>query len=88
MERFGEHPERERDARADDLLESAAHEHEDDRGPTEAHGRPRSRVSVVDEQPPRPAPPRGATEEEYRWHSYKVYPSGRPDAVEFVDVYK
>jgi phospholipid/cholesterol/gamma-HCH transport system ATP-binding protein len=48
----------------------------------------RSRVSVVDEQPPRPAPPAGATEEEYRWHSYNHYPSGRPDAVEFVDVYK
>jgi len=47
-----------------------------------------SRVSVVDEQPPRPAPPPGFDEEEYKWHSYRVYPSGRPDAVEFVDVYK
>jgi phospholipid/cholesterol/gamma-HCH transport system ATP-binding protein len=47
-----------------------------------------SRVSVVDEQPPRPAPPAGASEEDYRWHSYKHYPSGRPDAVEFIDVYK
>jgi phospholipid/cholesterol/gamma-HCH transport system ATP-binding protein len=47
-----------------------------------------SRVSVVDEQPPRPAPPAGASEEEYKWHSYRVYPSGRPDAVEFIDVYK
>jgi phospholipid/cholesterol/gamma-HCH transport system ATP-binding protein len=47
-----------------------------------------SRVSVVDEQPPRPAPPDGASDEEYKWHTYKVYPSGRPDAVEFVDVYK
>ncbi len=47
-----------------------------------------SRVSVVDEQPPRPAPPEGASEEEYRWHTYKVYPSGRPDAVEFIDTYK
>ena len=47
-----------------------------------------SRVSVVDEQPPRPAPPSGASEEEYRWHTYKVYPSGRPDAVEFIDTYK
>ncbi len=50
--------------------------------------RSESRVSVVDEQPPRPAPPRGASEDEYKWHSYKVYPSGRPDAVEFIDVYK
>jgi phospholipid/cholesterol/gamma-HCH transport system ATP-binding protein len=49
---------------------------------------PSSRVSVVDEQPPRPAPPPGSDEEEYKWHSYRVYPSGRPDAVEFVDVYK
>src|SRR5204863_7207772 len=47
-----------------------------------------SRVSVVDEQPPRPAPPEGASDEEYKWHSYRVYPSGRPDAVEFIDVYK
>jgi phospholipid/cholesterol/gamma-HCH transport system ATP-binding protein len=47
-----------------------------------------SRVSVVDEQPPRPAPPAGASEEEYKWHTYKVYPSGRPDAVEFIDTYK
>ncbi len=47
-----------------------------------------SRVSVVDEQPPRPAPPDGASDEEYRWHTYRVYPSGRPDAVEFIDTYK
>jgi phospholipid/cholesterol/gamma-HCH transport system ATP-binding protein len=47
-----------------------------------------SRVSVVDEQPPRPAPPDGASEEEYKWHTYRVYPSGRPDAVEFIDCYK
>ena len=47
-----------------------------------------SRVSVVDEQPPRPAPPAGASEEEYKWHSYRVWPSGRPDAVEFIDTYK
>jgi phospholipid/cholesterol/gamma-HCH transport system ATP-binding protein len=47
-----------------------------------------SRVSVVDEQPPRPAPPPGADEDEYQYHTYKVYPSGRPDAVEFIDLYK
>jgi phospholipid/cholesterol/gamma-HCH transport system ATP-binding protein len=47
-----------------------------------------SRVSVVDEPAVRPAPPQGASEEEYRWHTYKHYPSGRPDAVEFIDVYK
>jgi phospholipid/cholesterol/gamma-HCH transport system ATP-binding protein len=59
--------------------ETAAQESRDESG---------SRVSVVDEQPPRPAPPDGASEEEYRWHTYTVYPSGRPDAVEFIDVYK
>jgi phospholipid/cholesterol/gamma-HCH transport system ATP-binding protein len=47
-----------------------------------------SRVSVVDEEQPRPAPPPGADEDEYKWHTYKVYPSGRPDAVEFIDTYK
>jgi phospholipid/cholesterol/gamma-HCH transport system ATP-binding protein len=47
-----------------------------------------SRVSVVDEQPPRPDPPEGADEDEYKWHTYKQYPSGRPDAVEFVNTYK
>ena len=47
-----------------------------------------SRVSVVDEQPERPAPPQGADEEDYKYHTYKVYPSGRPDSVEFIDVYK
>jgi phospholipid/cholesterol/gamma-HCH transport system ATP-binding protein len=52
---------------------------------TETQG---SRVSVVDESPPRPEPPSGASEDEYKWHTYKVYPSGRPDAVEFIDTYK
>jgi phospholipid/cholesterol/gamma-HCH transport system ATP-binding protein len=47
-----------------------------------------SRVSVVDEPHARPAPPEGADEEEYKWHTYRVYPSGRPDAIEFIDVYK
>ncbi len=48
----------------------------------------RPRVSVVDERPARPEPPAGAAPEEYRFHTYKVYPSGRPDAVEFIDTYK
>jgi phospholipid/cholesterol/gamma-HCH transport system ATP-binding protein len=47
-----------------------------------------SRVSVVDESPPRPQPPEGESDDEYKWHTYKVYPSGRPDAVEFIDTYK
>src|SRR6478672_4759368 len=54
----------------------------------EADDEPGSRVSVVDEQPERPAPPQGADEEDYKYHTYKVYPSGRPDSVEFIDVYK
>jgi phospholipid/cholesterol/gamma-HCH transport system ATP-binding protein len=45
-------------------------------------------VSVVNEEPARPSPPEGASDEEYRFHTYKVYPSGRPDAVEFIDTYK
>ena len=32
-----------------------------------------------------PEPPDGADEDEYELHTYKVYPSGRPDAVEFID---
>ena len=50
-----------------------------------------SRVSVIDEhddQSDRPPPPPGADEEEYQWHTYRQYPSGRPDAVEFIDTYK
>jgi phospholipid/cholesterol/gamma-HCH transport system ATP-binding protein len=46
------------------------------------------RMSVVNEPPPRPDAPAGVSEEEYRFHSYKVYPSGRPDAIEFKDVSK
>jgi phospholipid/cholesterol/gamma-HCH transport system ATP-binding protein len=59
-----------------------------DGGSEEGHSEYSSRVSVVDEQPPRPAPPDGASEDEYKFHTYKVYPSGRPDAVEFIDTYK
>jgi phospholipid/cholesterol/gamma-HCH transport system ATP-binding protein len=55
-----------------------------DRNGSERSG---SRVSVVDESP-RPAPPDGVDDDEYKWHTYKVYPSGRPDAVEFIDTYK
>ena len=29
--------------------------------------------------------PRAPSEDDYKWHTYKVYPSGRPDAVEFID---
>ncbi len=44
-------------------------------------------IDYLDE-PNRPAPPAGAGEEEYKYHSYKVYPSGAPNAVEFQDTYK
>jgi phospholipid/cholesterol/gamma-HCH transport system ATP-binding protein len=54
----------------------------------EAEEEPTSRVSVIDEQPQRPPPPEGASEEDYKWHTYKHYPSGRPDAIEFIDTYK
>lgn len=60
-------------------------EESDERGGDQESG---SRVSVVDEQPPRPGPPPGADQDEYQWHTYRVYPSGRPDAVEFIDCYK
>jgi phospholipid/cholesterol/gamma-HCH transport system ATP-binding protein len=53
-----------------------------------SEGEKSSRVSVVDESPPRPEPPDGESDDEYKWHTYKVYPSGRPDAVEFIDTYK
>ena len=45
-------------------------------------------MSVVDEAPPRPAPPRASPRTSTGGTRYKVYPSGRPDAVEFVDTYK
>jgi phospholipid/cholesterol/gamma-HCH transport system ATP-binding protein len=56
-------------------------------GAENGSGQSGSRVSVVDESP-RPAPPDGVDDDEYKWHTYKVYPSGRPDAVEFIDTYK
>src|ERR1700679_3095894 len=40
------------------------------------------------EEPQRPVPPPGASEEEYEYHSYKVYPSGHRNVIEFVDTYK
>jgi phospholipid/cholesterol/gamma-HCH transport system ATP-binding protein len=57
-------------------------------GAADEKGAGGSRVSVVDESPPRPQPPEGESDDEYKWHTYKVYPSGRPDAVEFIDTYK
>lgn len=36
----------------------------------------------------RPAPPDGANDQDYRYHSYKVHPSGTPNSVEFKDTYK
>jgi phospholipid/cholesterol/gamma-HCH transport system ATP-binding protein len=67
------------EAESEDASESA------ERGESEEG---QSRVSVVDEQQSRPAPPPGASEEDYKWHTYTQYPSGRPDAVEFIDMYK
>jgi phospholipid/cholesterol/gamma-HCH transport system ATP-binding protein len=75
-----------------DLPVQPAAESERDAEPREGGGengsaQSGSRVSVVDESP-RPAPPDGVDDDEYKWHTYKVYPSGRPDAVEFIDTYK
>jgi phospholipid/cholesterol/gamma-HCH transport system ATP-binding protein len=44
-----------------------------------------SRVSVVSEPEPRGD---DEDEDEYKWHTGVAYPTGAPDAVEFVDVYK
>jgi phospholipid/cholesterol/gamma-HCH transport system ATP-binding protein len=49
---------------------------------------PPSRVWIREHDEPRPEPPPGSSDEEYRWHSYRHHPSGRPDAVEFIDTYK
>ncbi len=56
--------------------------------PSDRAEQPTRRVSMVTEDEEPSAPPPGATEEEYRWHTYRQYPSGRPDAVEFVETYK
>ncbi len=65
-----------------------ARAHSERNGTNGSDGESSSRVSVVDEAPPRPEPPDGVDDDEYKWHTYKVYPSGRPDAVEFIDTYK
>jgi phospholipid/cholesterol/gamma-HCH transport system ATP-binding protein len=49
----------------------------------QATGEQPTRVSVV-----REAPPTGAQDDEYRWHTGLNRPTGVPDAVEFVDVHK
>jgi phospholipid/cholesterol/gamma-HCH transport system ATP-binding protein len=46
------------------------------------------RVSGVKERSPHTSALDDGPEDEYRFHTYKVYPSGRPDAIEFVDTYK
>ena len=65
------------DAERDGADEPAPMQHDDESAGSAPQG---SRVSVVDEQPPRPGPPPGASDDDYKWHTYKVYPSGRPDA--------
>ena len=72
----------------EDEADEASGEYDAAPEPREQSRESGSRVSVVDEQPPRPAPPPGADQDEYKWHTYRVYPSGRPDAVEFIDTYK
>src|SRR5581483_6559414 len=61
-----------------------AEDHAEGEGEGESEGEREessSRVSVVDEKEPRPEPPDGSSDEEYKWHTYKVYPSGQPHAV-------
>src|SRR5947209_6696005 len=88
----GDQGDRENDAddadRGDGRQEAETDGGGEPQGESETEEQPQSRVSVVDEQPSRPAPPEDASEEEYKWHTYKQYPSGRPDAVEFIDMYK
>jgi phospholipid/cholesterol/gamma-HCH transport system ATP-binding protein len=47
----------------------------------ETEAAPTRRVSVVNEAEP-------TEDEEYQWHTGKVFPTGVPDAVEFIDVHK
>lgn len=47
----------------------------------------RAGVSYLDD-PDRPPPPPGATEAEYQYHSYRVFPSGQRNIVEFDNTYK
>jgi phospholipid/cholesterol/gamma-HCH transport system ATP-binding protein len=42
----------------------------------------------LDDASERPAPPPGASNDDYRFHSYRVLPSGARNSVEFVDTYK
>jgi phospholipid/cholesterol/gamma-HCH transport system ATP-binding protein len=74
------------EGRGEAVHEDASHESHNGSGSAEERESV-SRVSVVDESP-RPGPPPGADEDDYKWHTYRVYPSGRPDAVEFIDTYK
>jgi hypothetical protein len=62
----------------DEMFEDDDERHDDERegaAPSNGHraeSEPGSRVSVVDEQPPRPGPPPGAGEDDYKWHTYRV----------------
>ena len=56
--------------------------------PTEPYDDPPAQGAPRATERLRPEPPEGASEEDYKWHSYRVYPSGRPDAVQFIDTYK
>jgi phospholipid/cholesterol/gamma-HCH transport system ATP-binding protein len=59
--------------------------HQSHSSPPDARDGTGQSVSVTEERPP---PPPGAAEADYELHTYDVQPSGRPDAVEFIDVYK
>ena len=76
------------DAERDGADEPAPMQHDDEPAGVSGAGTPARACRSSTSSPPRPGPPPGASDDDYKWHTYKVYPSGRPDAVEFIDTYK
>jgi phospholipid/cholesterol/gamma-HCH transport system ATP-binding protein len=68
-------------AEAEPATEVHEHVAEVEQPVAEADPSPTRRVSVVKEPDP-------SGEGEYQWHTGKVFPTGVPDAVEFIDVHK
>ncbi|HEX4110572.1 MAG TPA: ATP-binding cassette domain-containing protein [Solirubrobacteraceae bacterium] len=74
-----EHPLASEASEAEPTFPAPAHTPEPAPAAAEAHASPR--VSVREPPPP-------GEEDEYQWHTGLVRPTGMPDAVEFIDVYK
>ena len=68
--------------------ESADHEREGDRAAAAAQAAAAQAGSSYLNKPGRPAPPPGASEADYRFHSYRVHPAGVRNVIEFDDIYK